>query len=86
MTRSVTSLVRGDLAAAWGYHPAGPILVVAMAVVVGLRVGDKITGRTVLAGARAFWDRIATGVLVVLVMLLFGLWAVRLYGELGIAA
>lgn len=79
MTRSVTAFVRGDWLSAWSSHPAGPLLLLGLAIFGGVRLADRLAGRTVLSGVRTRWKRIATPVYVGLIVLLLLFWAGRLY-------
>lgn len=83
MTRSVTSLVVGDLRASIHYHPGGPLLVIALGWAGAIAVADRLTGRTVWKVLRERWQGIASSVYLLMLLALLVFWAVRLYGELG---
>lgn len=82
MTRSVTAFVRGDWAASWSFHPAGPLLFLSLLIAGGLRLADRVTGRTLAADLRARGRALVTPVCVGLIVVLFIFWGWRLYGEL----
>ena len=84
MTRSVTSLVRGDWLASLRFHPAGPILLFCLAVVGILRVADRVTNRKVLLTYRERWSRLVTPISVAIIIALIALWAYRLYVDWAI--
>lgn len=83
MTRAVTTLVRGDLAASINFHPGGLLLVASLMWVGGLRIADRLVGREVLSGARASFRSVATPFWVVVLVALMILWVVRLYFHIG---
>ncbi len=83
MTRSVTSFVRGDWAASWGFHPAGPMLLLAMGIIGGLRISDYVAERKVLAGLRERCKSAVTPVSLVLIVLLVIFWVYRLYVDVA---
>lgn len=72
MTRSIGALLGGDLTASISYHAGGPLLVGGLGWVAGLRIGDRIAGRRLLASWRrrfddastAFWTAVLVAVLV----------------------
>lgn len=81
MTRSITAFVRGDWAASWGFHPAGPLLLFALLLFGGLRLADRIAGQKVMAEWREKASAYITPISVVLLVILFLFWGWRLYGE-----
>lgn len=80
MTRSVTSFVRGEWSAAFHYHAGGPLLILGLGVFAGLRVGDRLAGRTVLAGLRRRFEPLAPIFWSIALVAVLLYWLVRLVG------
>lgn len=78
MTRSVTSFVRGDFAAAFHYHAGGPFLVVGLGIFAGVRVADRVRGRKVLTTWRQQFQRWSTPFWGTVLGIVLVYWAVRL--------
>lgn len=60
MTRSVVALMRGDVAGAFGWHPLGPLVVVAAVAVVTVAAvawvrGRRLAGLASVVRARWLW-------------------------------
>ncbi len=80
MTRSVTAFVRADVEASVLNHVFGPILMLGLAWVSMLRVGDRVAKKPVLEPLRLWWARWSTPVYLTVLPILLGYWAARLAG------
>jgi len=85
MTRSIAALGNGDLTSALGFHPFGPVLMLAMALSAFGLLAEALSGQEILArvlGSRWRWGAIVVGAL----WLIFGVvrialeWAARTHG------
>ena len=78
LTRSFISLVRGDVAAAWGYNPAGLLLFAIVAFQVpfrGLQLWRIRSGKP-----EVMLHRVGVAALVMVVVVLIGQWLVGVVG------
>src|SRR5262245_40700838 len=75
MTRSFMSLMHGDLAAAWRYNPAGPLLFGLMAAQIPFRAVQLWLIRRGLPELNTGWT--AQILLLILVVLMIGQWTLR---------
>lgn len=68
MTRSVVALARGDVGAAFAWHPLGPVAFLAIAVAAGAAWYSLVTGRRLEPVARAVRSRTLWAVVVVAIL------------------
>ncbi len=80
MTRSVTAFVRGDVEASVINNIFGPLLIVGLAWVSALRVGDRVAKKPVWETGRLWWARWSTPIWLTILFVLFAYWAGRLAG------
>lgn len=78
MTRSFISIMHGDLAGAWRYNPAGPLLFGLMAVQIPFRAAQLWRIRRGLPELNTGWT--AQILLMLLAVLMIGQWTLRMYG------
>jgi len=78
MTRSFVSLAHGQLAAAWSYHPAGPLLFVLVAFQLPWRTAQLWRIRHGMPELMIAWA--IPVVLIPLLILIVGQWAARAMG------
>jgi hypothetical protein len=71
MTRSFVALAHGDVAAAFRFHPAGPLLFVAMLVFLGATVVALVRSRPPLVERRRFMRGLEAVVVICLVIGVF---------------
>jgi hypothetical protein len=85
MTRSFAALGTGDLASALGFHPLGPVLMVAMGLLACALLAEALSGRVMLGRvlrSQWRWGAIVVGG----TWLIFGVarmaleWAARIHG------
>lgn len=78
LTRSFVSLAHGQWAAAWSYHPAGPLLFAVVAFQLPWRAAQLWRIRRGLPEMIVAWA--APLVMVPLLVIIVGQWAARLWG------